>query len=126
MERDEKILLVEDDKFISRAYMAGLSKAGFEVVLAYDGEEAINKLQTEKPNIILLDLMMPVKDGFETLKEIKANAKLKKIPVVILSNLGQDSDIEKSKSLGATDYLIKSDVSMKEVIEKVHFYLAKA
>ena len=121
----KKILLAEDDKFISRAYKDGMERAGFEMIIAFDGIEAIEKINREKPDLILLDLIMPDKNGFEVLEEIKMDDGLKNIPVVILSNLGQDSDIEKGKALGAADYLIKSNLSMKEVIEKVRFYLAR-
>jgi len=125
MANTKRILLAEDDKFISRAYKDGLTRAGFEVETAYDGNEALKKIRANKPNLILLDLVMPDKDGFETLEELHLDKKLKKIPVIVLSNLGQDSDVKKGKELGAVDYLIKSDHSMKEVIEKVKFYLAK-
>lgn len=122
----KKILLIEDDKYICRAYKDGLERAGFEVVLAFDGQEGMEKIKSEKFDLTLLDLVMPVKNGFETLEELKKDDEFKKIPVVILSNLGQASDVEKGKALGAVDYLIKSDFSMKEVVEKVKFYLAKA
>lgn len=118
-DKKPKILLVEDDKFISRAYSDGLGRAGFEVAVAYDGVEAIKKLQDDKPDIILLDLIMPIKNGFEVLEEVKADDQLKDIPVLILSNLGQDTDIQKGKDLGAVDYLIKSNFSMTEVTEKI-------
>lgn len=121
-----RVLLVEDDKFISRAYKDGLEREGFEIDTAFDGIEAMQKLQSSPPDLVLLDLILPEKDGFAVLEEIQMNEKLKRIPVVILSNLGQESDIEKGRALGATDYLIKADVSMKDVIEKVKFYLAKA
>jgi len=119
----KKVLLAEDDQFISRAYKDGLERAGFEIVTALDGLIAVEKAKTEKPDIVLLDLMMPEKNGFEVLEEIKKEESSKNIPVIILSNLGQDSDIKKGKELGAIDYLIKSNVPMKDVIEKVKFYL---
>ncbi|MFC1595123.1 response regulator transcription factor [Patescibacteria group bacterium] len=122
----KKILLAEDDKFISRAYKDGLSSAGFIVILASDGNEALDKVKKEKPDVILLDLIMPAKNGFEVIEELKMDDSTKNIPIIILSNLGQDSDIEKGKSLGAADYLVKSNVSMQEVVEKIKFHLAKA
>ena len=121
----KKILLAEDDKFISRAYSDGLSRAGFEVILAMDGIEAVELARKEKPDMILLDLIMPRKNGFEVLIELNDEAELKKIPVIILSNLGQESDITKGKEMGAVDYLIKSNFSLKEVIEKIKKYLLK-
>ena len=124
--KTKKILLAEDDQFISRAYKDGLERVGFEIIIALEGFTAVEKVKTDKPDIVLLDLMMPEKNGFEVLEEIRAGKDSKNIPVIILSNLGQDSDVEKGKELGATDYLIKSNFSMKEVIEKVKFHLEKS
>lgn len=123
--KEAKILLAEDDKYICRAYKDGLERAGFQVLVASDGVEAMQKVRSEKPDLILLDLIMPVKNGFEMLEELKKDPAFKRIPVIILSNLGQDSDREKGKSLGAVDYLVKSDFSMKEVIRKVREHLTK-
>lgn len=120
-----KILLAEDDKFISRAYQDGFKRAGIEVAPAYNGEEALKKAFSEKPDLILLDLIMPIKNGFEVLSALKLDANLKNIPVVVLSNLSQDNDIERVKELGAIDFLIKSNLSLKEVIEKIKEHLAK-
>ena len=121
----KKILLAEDDKFINRAYTDGLTQAGFEVISTHDGQEALEKIKSEKLDLILLDLVMPIKNGFEVMEEIKPDKELNKIPIIILSNLGQESDIEKGKSLGAVDYLIKSNFSMKEVIDKIKLFFAK-
>lgn len=124
MEKElKKILLAEDDTFISRAYGDGFTRAGFDVVLAHDGVEALSKIRSEKPDIILLDIIMPDKNGFEVLEEIKKDKGFSNIPVIVLSNLGQQSDIEQGKKLGAVDYLIKSNTSMKEVVEKVRSHL---
>jgi two-component system, OmpR family, alkaline phosphatase synthesis response regulator PhoP len=119
------IVLAEDDKFISKAYSAGLSDEGFNIIAVYDGEEALKAIKENKPDLILLDLVMPSKNGFEVLEDLNLDKSLKGISVLVLSNLGQESDIEKAKALGAKDYLVKSNFSMKEVIEKVKFYLAK-
>jgi len=120
-----KILIVEDDKYYRRAYKDGLEDAGFSVTLANDGKDGLEKAKSEHPDLILLDLIMPIEGGFDVLAEVKTDDALKDIPIIILSNLGQDSDVEKTKALGAVDYLIKSDVTMKEVLTKVKFYLAK-
>ena len=120
-----KILMAEDDKFISRAYKDGLTRAGFDITMAIDGNEAIALAKSELPDIILLDLIMPEKNGFETLEELKKMPETKNIPVIILSNLGQDTDIKQGKELGAVDYLIKSNYSMPEVVEKIKKYLLK-
>ncbi len=120
-----KILLAEDDKFISLAYRDGFKRAGFEVVWASDGKEAVEKAQKEKPDLIILDLIMPTMNGFEALEKIKADKDIKNIPVIIMSNLGQETDIQKGRELGAVDYLIKSNFSMKEVVSKIEKYLKK-
>jgi DNA-binding response OmpR family regulator len=122
----KKILLAEDDKFISKAYNAGLEKSGFEILVAYDGVDAINKIKSKKPDLVLLDLIMPIKNGFEVLEELKLDDALKHIPVIILSNLGQESDVAKAKDLGSVDYMIKSNFTMAQVIEKIKFHLAKS
>jgi len=118
------ILIVEDDKFLSSAYRLKFTKAGFTVHLSMDGQEAMNLLKTIKPDIILLDLVMPVKDGFTVLSELKANASLKMIPVIITSNLSQKEDIDKAKGLGASDFVIKSDVSLDDLVKKVQTLLS--
>jgi len=113
--RHFKILLAEDDRLICRAYEASLKQEGFEV--------ALQKLGDFTPDLILLDLIMPNKNGFEFLEAIKPVAKLKKIPIIVLSNLGQDSDVERAKALGAVDYMIKSDSSIQKIVEKAKEYL---
>jgi DNA-binding response OmpR family regulator len=125
MPQQYKILLAEDDKFIARAYKDGLEQAGFMVTAVADGEEAMKSVAKEIPDIILLDLIMPIKNGFEVLADLKLDPKLKKVPVLVLSNLGQDSDFLKAKQLGAVDYMVKSNFSMKEVIAKVKMHLIK-
>lgn len=115
-----KILVAEDDKFLVMAYRAKLTKSGFEVTIATDGEEALLALQTFIPDLILLDLVMPKKDGFATLEEIKKQDKLKNIPVIVASNLGQKEDLDKAMALGAVDYIIKSDLSMDELLAKIN------
>ncbi len=119
------ILLVEDDRFISRAYKDGLEQSGFEVETATNGVEGMEQVRQRAPHLILLDLIMPEKDGFEMLAELKIDKDLKRIPVIILSNLGQSTDIQKAKDLGAVDYLVKADSSMQEVIEKVKIHIAE-
>ncbi len=118
-----KVLLAEDDKFLSVALGDKLEREGFQVVKAPNGLEAINLITQEHPDIILLDLIMPQRTGFQVLEALKLDADLAKIPVVVLSNLGQESDREKAKNLGAVDYLVKSDVQMGEVVDKMKTYL---
>ena len=115
-----KILIVEDDKFLANAYRLKFSKAGYEIKIASDGQDAIDSLNTFTPDIILLDLIMPIKDGFSVLEELKKNDKWKNIPVIVASNLGQKEDIDKSMALGATDYIVKSQVPIADILVKIN------
>ncbi len=124
MANNNKILLVEDDLSLLKIYSNKLKINGFVVSLATTGDEALRKAQVERPNIILLDLILPGKDGFLVLEQLKLNTETKEIPVVVLSNLGQTTDIERARTLGAIDYLIKSDVSLVDLVEKIKKYLA--
>ena len=121
-----KILIAEDDEFLLKVYRMTLEQEKFDVVIAKDGEEALKQAAKEKPDLILLDILMPKKDGFDVLKELKENEDLKDIPVIILSNLGQEADIEKGKELGAVDYIIKGNVDIENVIQKVKKYDKKS
>lgn len=118
-----KILLVEDDLPLVRMYQIVLQKAGFEFESALDGEEGLKIAKDQKPDLILLDLVMPKLDGFGVLKEIKAMPSLSKIPIICLSVLHQEEDIKKCKDLGASDYLVKTDVSSDEIIDKIKSFL---
>ncbi len=118
-----KIVLAEDEEFLARASNNKLQLEGFDVVIARDGQEAIEKILSEKPDIVLLDLVMPKKTGFEVLQELKEHPEVSHIPIIVASNLGQASDVEEAKKLGAVDYLVKSDFSMKEMVEKVKGHL---
>jgi len=118
---DKKIhlLVVEDDEFLVKMYESGLTKEGFDVTTAGNGEEGLQKAGEIKPDLILLDLIMPKMDGFTCLEKLKEDNAIKRIPVVILSNLGQDSDIKRGMEMGAEGYLIKTDFTVKQVAEKV-------
>ncbi|MBU1167123.1 response regulator [Patescibacteria group bacterium] len=120
---NKKVLVVEDDRFLVKIYQSKLKREGFEVITAYNGEEGVNMAKVKNPDIILLDLVMPKKDGFTALKEIKEDPKAAKIPVIILSNLGQDSDVERGKKMGAVDYLVKANTSINEVVRMINKYL---
>lgn len=115
----KKVLIVEDDKFLIRAYSVKLKKEGFITILATNGEDALRIAAAEKPDVILLDLIIPKKDGFDVLFDLKQDKKLNAIPVIVLSNLGQAEDIERAKKLGSADYLIKANTSIKEVVDKI-------
>ena len=112
-------MIVEDDHFLSSLMKARLEKEGFEVVQAFDGEEAIEMLHKVIPALVILDLIMPKVTGFEVLQMISITPQLDKIPVVIVSNLAQDSDIEKARQLGAREYFIKVKVSIDDLIGKI-------
>jgi DNA-binding response OmpR family regulator len=119
----KKVMIVEDDEYISKVYEIKFAKEGIAISIARDGEEAVKKITEEVPDLILLDLMIPKKDGFAVLEEIKKKPKLAKIPVIVLSNLGQATDIERVKKLGANEFLVKVDHPIQDVINKVHGYL---
>ncbi|MFH1522571.1 MAG: response regulator [Patescibacteria group bacterium] len=121
-----KIVIIEDDKFLLKLYSNKLKSNGFEVLGAINSQEGLNKVITEKPNLILLDLVLPGKSGFEVLAEIKQNPDTKKIPVIILSNLGQESDIERGTELGAVAYFVKADLSVNHLPELIKKILGKS
>lgn len=114
-----KVLLVEDDKFLRTLLEKRLIGEGFTVETAVDGDEALNKMVATPPNIVLLDIILPKKSGFTFLEELQKDPNLAKIPVVILSNLGQSDDIQKGKTLGAIDYFVKATTSLEELIRKL-------
>lgn len=116
---NKTILVAEDDKFVVNIYRIKFTEKKFDVMVAMDGVEAIEQVQKKIPDIILLDLLMPKKDGFEVLAELKGNPLWKNIPVVVASNLGQSEDIKKALALGANDYFIKSNVRLDEVVDTV-------
>ena len=116
-------MVAEDDKFYSGVYKIKLTAEGYDVGLAKNGEEVIKLAKERMPDLLLLDLIMPVKDGFTTLSELKKDKKLKNIKVIIMSNLGQEEDINKAKTLGASEYLIKSNYSLQEMVDKIKGYL---
>src|SRR3989338_405180 len=120
-----KLLIVEDDNFLANAYRVKLTKAGFDIRIAFDGEQALKMLSDFTPDCIILDLVIPKKDGFTVLSEIRANPKWINIPVLVASNLGMEEDISKAMSMGASGYVIKSDLSMAEMVEKIRSLLPK-
>ncbi len=115
-----KVLVVEDDKYLASAYQMKLSKAGFTVDIAGNGDEALADIRLSRPDLILLDLVMPVRDGFSVLEELKKSPLNSKIPVIISSNLGQKDDLERAMKLGALDYIVKSDTSLDMIIQKIN------
>lgn len=116
---NRKILVVEDDKFLNDLLVKKLLREGFNVKSSFDSIGAFSILTEEKPNIILLDLILPVVDGFEILEIIKSDINTSSIPVLILSNHGQEEDIARVMSLGAHDFLVKVNFTLDEIILKV-------
>ncbi len=127
MDMDEnvksKVVLIEDEELIAQAYKEGLERAGIEVKLALDGQKGLELIKAEKPDLVLLDLIMPGMDGFHVLQILKEDEELKKIPVVVLTVSSTDTDIGQAKKLGVDDYLIKTDYSMAEIVQRVKFRL---
>ena len=115
----QKILIIEDDRFLRKIYKNKLEAEGFEVMEAIEGEEGIHKVQNEQPNLVLLDLMLPRKDGFDVLSDIKKDPNTKDIPIIILTVLGQESDIKRGLDLGATNYLVKGQTDLNQVVKVI-------
>ena len=118
-----KILFIDDDNFLRKVYDSELRENGYEVILAADGKEGVNKAKLEKPELIILDMILPIMNGFEVLTTLKNNNETNSIPVIILSNLGQDIDKKKGINLGAVDYLVKDDTTLNIIVSKINEYL---
>ena len=120
-----RVLVADDDERFAMMIQNALEQAGFSVVRALDGEAALKAVRTEAPDLLLLDIMMPKKIGFEVLEEVKADAKLKNIPVITISHLAQPSDAEKSKRLGSVCHVVKTDFSIRDLIDTIQSCLKK-
>ncbi len=121
----KKIALIEDDTIIKEMYKMKLEMEGYNVVCAEDGEKALEVIKKEMPDLILLDILMPKKDGFETLKELKnsEDGNVKSVPVIMLTNLSNKEDVAEAKKLGAVDYLVKAKITPNEIAGKVKDFL---
>lgn len=119
-----KVLIIEDDRFLRELIAQKLEREKFQVMQAADGEDGLRKLSEQRPNIVLLDLILPGLSGFDVLKKIKEGSENTSLPVVILSNLGQREDVEKGLSLGASDFLIKAHFTPQEIIVKIQAILS--
>ncbi len=115
----KKILIIEDDSFLSEMYSTKLIQEGFETEIAVDGKQGIDKIKNIKPDLVLLDIVLPKMDGFEILESIKKDPEFKNIPIILLTNLGQKNEIEKGLSLGADEYIIKAHFTPTAVVAKV-------
>ena len=115
----KKILMIEDDSFIVKMYRTKFEDLGFIFCDAGTGDRGMELARVERPDLVILDIVLPQKDGFQILKEIKKDSQLSGIPVLMLSNLGQEEEVEKGLALGAEDYLIKAHFTPSEVVERV-------
>lgn len=114
-----KILIIEDDDFLRSLAVTKLEKEGFSVAMAADGKAGIDQVANDLPDLIILDLMLPVMDGFAVLEHLKSDESAKAAKVIVFSNLGEDSDIKKCLDMGANDYLIKANFTLDELVEKI-------
>ena len=118
-EKNIYILLVEDDSFLANIYKTKFEMEGFSVTVAENGELGLKEAKKKKPDLILLDILLPKMDGFTVLQHLKEDSDLKDVPVILLTNLGQKDDVEKGLKLGAADYLIKAHFKPSETVDKV-------
>ena len=123
-DRARRVLLAEDDRFLRRAAEARLRRHGLEVLTATDGEEALRVARAEPLDLILLDVVMPKLQGFEVLKALKQDETTAHIPVIVLSNLGQERDVAQAKALGALAFLVKAHLSLQDLVDRVDAALA--
>ncbi|MFA6096817.1 MAG: response regulator [Candidatus Paceibacterota bacterium] len=121
--KKKTILIVEDDRYLTKAYSIKIKNAGFNVLLSANGEDGLVMAKEKKPDLIVLDLLLPRVDGFEFLKQIKADDELKGIPVLTISVLGQKSDQERALALGAEAYFIKTEYKLEDIVDRIKEYL---
>lgn len=120
-----KILLVEDEEMLANMYEVKFKNEGFDLIKALDGSKGLELAKSEKPDFILLDIIMPKMDGFSVLTSLREDPTTKDIPVILLTNLGQEEDIERGKKLGAVGYLVKANITPSEVVDAVKKEMAK-
>lgn len=112
-------MIIEDDDFLRSLAVTKLEKEGFTVTMAANGQEGLSALQADAPDLLILDLMLPIMSGFDVLKSMKADEKLKSIKVIVFSNLGEESDIKTCLDLGANDYMVKANFTLDELVDKI-------
>jgi len=123
--RKPKILMMEDNIFLRKLYRDKLTREGFVFIEATNGIEGINKTLSEKPDLIILDLILPRKNGFDVLDDLRKDSRTKNIPVIVLSNLAQEIDIKEALARGAREYLVKTETRLEDVIKKIKKWLPK-
>jgi CheY-like chemotaxis protein len=126
MSTTKKILLAEDDRFLRRACETALKRRGMNVIAAEDGEQALALIRSERPDLILLDLLMPKMTGIEVLRALKADEQIRHIPVLILSNSSRELEMRDAEALGVVGYLIKADFSLQELADRITAIIEKA
>lgn len=124
MTNKKYILVAEDDATYANVYKLKLTKEGFETEVVANGEELLHSVAKRKPDLILLDIIMPVKSGLQTLEELRKHPANYDIKVVIMSNLGQEEDVKQAMSLGAIDYIVKTNLSIAEMIHRIKKHLS--
>jgi len=122
---NKKVLIVEDDIFLAQLLTNRIGKVGAEVLRAADGEEGIKMIKDNKPDLVLLDLILPKKSGFELLEDMRSEPSIQGTPVIIISNLGQESDVARGKELGAVEYFVKAKTSIDGLVERVKSILSE-
>jgi len=115
----KNILIIEDEEFLCKLLTIKLEQSGFEVKTSFDGESGLKAIETNKPDVILLDLLLPGMDGFEVAKQLKNDPKTSDIPIIVVSNLGEPSDIAKAEKLGVVEYLVKADYTPDQIVKRV-------
>ncbi len=123
MNEEKKILMIEDDSFLRSLYRDKFEKEGFLFSEASNGIEGLNKIIHENPDMVILDILLPIKSGFDILEEMNESGLIGEIPVIILSNLKQDVDIEEARQLGAKDYFIKTETNFSDFLERVRHFM---
>ena len=124
MAQNPFILIADDDQFFSTLLKVKFEEEQFDAQVASNGEEAMKIIRAKRPDLLVLDIVMPVKDGFEVIKEIKADDKLKNLKIVALTNLAQEEDRKSVLQMGVQDFIVKSDVSIAELVKKIKEMLA--
>lgn len=125
MTSSKRVLVIEDDEALRTTLVEALRGAEFEVYDAANGEDGIERAQSSAPDLVLLDIVLPKKDGFDVIKALRADAAFKQTPILLLTNLESATDIERALRLGATNYLIKSDYNLAEIVDKVKIFLSE-
>ncbi|MDX1608458.1 MAG: response regulator [Candidatus Spechtbacterales bacterium] len=124
-EKNKLILIIDDDPMMSRLFQVAISNADMDVILAPNADKGFEKLRKEKPDLLVLDLLLPGKNGIEILEEMRSDESIKNIPVIIFSSLDKDEYIDKLKELNIVDFVIKSDIHPRQLVEKIQQYFSK-